>query len=383
MKTVVLTQPEQMLFALLRASLHDKDVEIKPFQAVSDDVWKQCYHLAARQGVMALAWDGVVKLASELQPPRALRLTWGMAVQQYEEKYRRYCLAAHELSVYYASQGIGMMQMKGVGLSAHYPVPCHREGGDIDIFTYSLNTSRMSDAEANHLADELMNRQNIKVETDRTPKHSNFYYKGIPVENHKMFVNVNVYKEAEEVEKLLWKHIHPELTSLLDGTCEVYTPSATFNTLFISFHAMQHYGCGMTLHHLCDWAMLIKHYELHIPSELKGKNFLRALAAFTRLCNDYLGTDVPVEANEKLVHEILDEVLHSRYMKDVPYSFSKPEIILFKLRRMLYFSKRQRTMFDRSLWEVVCNSVVAHLRRPETIFQRGLSDRKTPRNHSR
>ncbi|MCS3155123.1 nucleotidyltransferase family protein [Phocaeicola dorei] len=49
--------------------------------------------------------------------------------------------------------------MKGVGLSTYYPIPSHREGGDIDIFTYSADHSRKSDAEANLLADLVNGRK--------------------------------------------------------------------------------------------------------------------------------------------------------------------------------------------------------------------------------
>ena len=35
-----------MLFALLRASLHEKEVEVECFQEASDDDWKRCYQLA-------------------------------------------------------------------------------------------------------------------------------------------------------------------------------------------------------------------------------------------------------------------------------------------------------------------------------------------------
>lgn len=53
---------ERMLFALLRASLNRREVETDFFQGVSPEDWKECYLLSARQGVMALAWDGVLKL---------------------------------------------------------------------------------------------------------------------------------------------------------------------------------------------------------------------------------------------------------------------------------------------------------------------------------
>ena len=61
---------ELMLFALLRASLHEKEVEQVFFHEATDDDWKQCHQLAVAQGVMALAWDGVLRLHKSEQETR-------------------------------------------------------------------------------------------------------------------------------------------------------------------------------------------------------------------------------------------------------------------------------------------------------------------------
>ena len=369
MKTVALNTSERMLFALLRASLHQKEAELAFFQQVSEEDWKQCYRLAAKQGVMALAWDGIITLPADLQPPRALKLTWGMAVQDYEAKYARYCRTIQELSAFYAEHGIVTVQMKGVGLSSYYPVPAHREGGDIDIFTFSADKSKMTDAEANRLADELMIQQGVEVEL-HSYKHSNFYYKGIPIENHKFFLNVEHYPVAVQVNELLKQCLQPQVTDLLEGECSILTPSSAFNTLFLAFHASQHYGSGIALHHLCDWAMLVKRYGLQLPQELTDKHFLGAIAAFTQLCNRYLGTEVEVTGGKELADEILEEILHSRFphKEGVPVK-GKWNIFIYKTRRFLYMSKVSNRILYLPLWKRIWKSVVAHVCHPETIFQ--------------
>ena len=369
MKAVALNTSERMLFALLRASLHQKGAEQAFFQQVSEEDWKQCYRLAARQGVMALAWDGVITLPADLQPPRALKLTWGMAVQDYEAKYARYCRTIQELSAFYAEHDIVTVQMKGVGLSTYYPVPAHREGGDIDIFTFSADTSKMTDVEANRLADELMIQQGIEVEM-HSYKHSNFYYKGIPIENHKFFLNVEHYPVAVQVNELLKQCLQPQTAKLLEGECSILTPSPAFNTLFLAFHASQHYGSGIALHHLCDWAMLIQRYGLQLPKELTDRRFLGAIVAFTQLCNRYLGTEVEVKGGNGLADEILEEVLHPKYphKAHVPIR-GKLNIFMYKTRRFLHISKVSNRILYLPLWKRVWVSVVGHVRHPETIFQ--------------
>ena len=364
MKGMTLNTSEQMLFALLRSSLHEKETETNFFQNISEEDWKQCYRLAIEQGVMALAWDGVMRLPKELHPSRSLKLTWAMAVERYEAKYLRYCQIADELSTFYASHGIEMVQLKGVGFSTLYPVPSHREGGDIDIYTYSSDKNMMSDLEANALADTLMLEQGIEVEF-HSYKHSNFYYKGVPVENHKSFLNVKDIKEAILANKILHRELKPCCVELAEGKVQI--PSPAFNALFIAFHAMQHYGSGLALHHLCDWVVILKHYGLLISEEMKRTRFYHAVVVLTNLCNEYLGTNVPVERSEELASEMMQEIMHPEYDVVVPAK-SKVGIIIYKTRRFLHRHKLNSKVFDQSLIRRIFDSIVSHIRQPKTIF---------------
>ena len=144
-----------MLLALLRAALAGKAPEAQAFDGATPADWERCYRLAARHGVRALAWDGLALLPPALLPPRALRLLWGADTCRVEEQHRRYCRAAHELTALFADNGIATVLLKGTGLSTCYPVPAHREGGDIDLYTYSADPSALDNAHANRLADLL------------------------------------------------------------------------------------------------------------------------------------------------------------------------------------------------------------------------------------
>jgi hypothetical protein len=121
--STILQRHEQMLFALLRASLNQKPAEVSCFQQAAEEDWTRCYRLAQKQGVMALAWDGAITLPDHLQPPVELKLVWALAVEKYEKKYARYCRTIHDLTALDAKEGIATLQMKGVGLSSYYPIP--------------------------------------------------------------------------------------------------------------------------------------------------------------------------------------------------------------------------------------------------------------------
>ncbi len=369
MKKLKLNKCEQMLFALLRAALHERDAEVSFFQCSSEEEWKRCYRLAACQGVRALAWDGLLRLPTELRPPCSVKLVWAADVERYEKKYLRYVEAVDGLSRFYARHGISVLQLKGVGFSALYPVPSHREGGDIDLYAYSADPNRMSDGEANRLADDLMRRQGVDVDTEHSPKHSLFYYQGIPVENHKTFLNVEDSEAAVEAEKILRAHLNPRLTTLAGG--QVLTPSPAFNALFIAFHAAQHYGDGLALHHLCDWACLSERHGSCLPEGMTDRRFLRFFSALTLLSNRLLGTEIPVagEAPEALAQAIMKEILRPRYGKEVPAK-SRMGILLYKTRRFGHRLRIRRKVLGESPYRKIFRSVVSHIREPETIFSR-------------
>lgn len=106
-----LNQSEKMLFALLCSALNTIPVNSALFADVSLLSWQSCYKLAVEQGVMALAWDGIQTLPACLQPPKALKLNWAMAVENYEKRYLRYCHTIAELSAFYKTHGITTVQL--------------------------------------------------------------------------------------------------------------------------------------------------------------------------------------------------------------------------------------------------------------------------------
>lgn len=357
---------ELMLFALLKGALNEVEIDQTLFTDITDDDWRACYALATQQGVAAIAWDGVQKLSTELQPERTLRITWAVNTERQEQRYEYYCSVLNELQTFYGKQQIGIIQIKGIGLGTYYPINNHREGGDIDIFTFSNDTDMLSHKEANLLADELMRLQGIEVSSDKTEKHSEFYYKGVMIENHKTFVNVDTFNAAKLVEKLLHESLNPQMTELCGGKYSVLTPSPEFNTLFLSFHAAQHFGSGLALHHLCDWFCLLKRYGLKIPNGVKGpyRDFINAL---TYLSNTLLGSDITVSADTKIADIIIDEVLHPKYSSKLPNT-GRIGVLKYKSKRFLHKSRFLKIALGHSMLQSVCHSVVSHIKKPYTIF---------------
>ncbi len=364
-----LAKHEEILFALLRYAVNGVPLQESVFMNSTDEDWVRCHALAAEQGVMAVAWDAVTALPYELQPPKPLKIRWALAVEKYTETYRRYCKTIKELSDFYAAHGIATVQLKGVGLSSYYPVPERRQGGDIDIYTYSSDKSVMDDEEANELADKLMRDKGIDVDL-HSYKHSFFYYNGIPVENHKFFTDVEHYTAAAEADMILHENFTPQ-KAVMDGKYEIMVPSPGFNSLFVIIHALQHFTLGLCLHHLCDCALVIKKAGLELPLQIRNSHFTGAVKALAQICREYLGTDIPKEEGfEELCDTIMGEILYPKFRKgEIPHN--PIGIFWYKTRRFAYSSRLRAKVWNISVARAVWQSVVSHVKNPETIFSRG------------
>ena len=335
---------EEMLLALLRAALHQRKVEIVYFQQVTADDWVRCYRLAVRQGVSALAWEGVERLPLEDAPPLDVKLSWALLEKKQLATYRKHCRAVKELTQLFAQHGIATVVLKGVGLSRLYPVPAHREGGDIDIYTYSADKTRMTDEEANRLANEIIEKQGLYLDNSSYTKHSKFCYQGITFENHRMFLYEAECQTTVKAERWLKEHTETTTVELMDGTYRIEVPSVTFNKVFVALHAAQHYGMGLCIKHLCDWLVLVQQADGELPAEPDDQYFKRVVAALTLLCNRYLGLDVPVKGDEKLADEMIREILCPPYFQKIPTDGSFKAYWLRLMNRMHIFRLKHRLL---------------------------------------
>ena len=368
MKIMKLERPEEMLLALLRAALHQREVEVAYFQQVTDEDWVQCYRLAVRQGVSALAWDGVERLPMELLPPLDVKLSWALLEKKQLVTYRKHCLAVDELTRLFDQHGIATVVLKGVGLSRLYPVPAHREGGDIDIYTYSADKTRMTDEEANRLANELMEQQGIHIDYSNKKLHVSFCYRGITFENHWRFFNTDIYTELSQAEAWLEKCLSLQPVSLLEGNCHICVPSVAFDKVYVSLHAAKHYGNGLLLRHLCDWVVLNQQEGIELPKDLTNKYLLQITTVLSQLTNRYLGTSIPAEDNGELANEMMEEIMRppSYTMNSYNYPIRAAWCKIRLKLHMLGFRKR---LLGVPIWRNIMNLCLSVLSKPSRLYR--------------
>ncbi len=121
-------------FYLLRLAVGSAQVETMQLDGVS---WQAVYALACKQGVLAVAFDGLVKIFEQDKEfakafPQSLKLQWINAVLNIEKRYEKSQKLSAELVDKWAEQGFESVCLKGLAISQYYPVPNHRECGDFD-----------------------------------------------------------------------------------------------------------------------------------------------------------------------------------------------------------------------------------------------------------
>ena len=326
----------------------------------------KCYRLAVYQGVSALAWGGIERLPAKCSPPLNVKLSWALREKELQEEYRKQCIAVSALNQLLSQYGIATIVLKGVGLSRYYPVPAHREGGDIDIYTYSADKTRLTNEEANRLADEVLLKQGAIMDDVFLKKHSKFGFNGVTFENHRMFLHVAECKMMAKMEQWLKKHISTIETALLDGECRIMVPTIAFDSVFIPLHAAQHYGSGLSLKHLCDWALLVQQNGLNLPSELNDKYFKLIVNTLTQLCNQYLGLTVPVDKESDLVNEMMQEILYPPYFGKTP-SGGACKAYLFQLQDRIHNFKLKHRLLGVSFWGKIRGLVVRKIKECVTL----------------
>lgn len=363
----------KILTELLRVALGGGAVNEELFAVATEETWTACHRLAVHQGVMALAWDGVQRLPSALQPPRALKINWALAVERYEKRYAHYCRTVHELSGLFRSHGIGMVQLKGVGFSANYPVPSRREGGDIDIYLRALPGSGLTDEEAFTLGEKLMEERGVEIDRKHSEKHNTFSYNGILIENHKTLLNVSTTPESRALDVWLMERAKEVgEAQLLDGECPVSVPSDAFNAAFIVFHAAQHYIQGLSLHHLCDWHCMLLHGGADLlPRHLIPTKTLRFIDALSGLCHTLLGNPWAGEYDRAFAEEIWQAMLHltesSREAERVKGNLLRT--FVYKWRRMWQRHRRINRVFDRPFRDMLLTIFKNNYRDPARLFR--------------
>lgn len=320
--------------------------------------WENVFRMAVGQGVCAVVWDAIGRLPKELQPPRDIRLRWALTVEEQEKRYRRQQEKAAKMAAAFAANGIRMLVLKGLGLSKNYPVPEHRECGDIDIYLFGASDE----------GDRLLQELGAQLYFD-VPKHSEYIWQGIQVENHRTILNVRRNSTERELNALLVRLLEEEGTR--DIGENIATPPATFNAIYLLRHAVVHYQKeGIAVRHLCDWACFLERHWGEIDRQLFHKTMAayrmdRFAALMTAAAVRYLGAEVPEpEYDAHTLERFMQEIYA---MKPMP-TRTLPKLY-FKLFGPFHNRWRLRNVLRSSPWRYYYDTIRAQWNEKFTLFR--------------
>ena len=350
-------------FALLRLAVGTDQAGSMQLEGVS---WQRVYALARKQGVLAVAFDGLTKLFEQNKEfaksfPQSLKLQWINAAFHIEHRYDYSKAVCTELVDKWAEQGIKTLCLKGLAFSTYYPVPNHRECGDFDCYLYD------DYAKGNAIAKAL----GAKVDDDWY-KHSEIIYRKVMIENHRYIVAVRNSKKTRLLHKSLDEIARKEESKPIFDT-KIEMPSAMFNALFLNHHSLTHFlSEGIRLRHILDWALFVEKEQNNIDWE-----------RFYALCDEFrmrafvdCSTAVAVDVfSIKITNPKI--VVESPYKERVLASIMEDEDLVFSqnigawrkrimLVRNIFASKwKYKAFSDRSLFSTFVSLVWGYFTHPE------------------
>lgn len=360
-----------ILFILTRVGLGDEAT----WKWVGEKIdWGAVIKLAAAQGILAIAWDGLQRLiadnqipASE-QPSRDILLRWVANIDSIEKGYAKQKATIRKLAAFYNRNGFKMMLLKGYGLSLCYPTPEHRSCGDIDIWLYGRQQE----------ADELLRKTHgVKINEDKH-HHTTFIVNGILVENHCNFLNIHSHASNVALEKIL-KELSEESQNYQHNLNRVTIalPSPNFNALFLLKHMSDHFATSETvLRHLCDWAIFAHKYGkqvdwVYINEIAKRFNLDSFLAISNRICVENLGSDIADFGNissddSSLTKRVINEIITPEFNEMQPNG-NIAKVILFRARRWWAKRWKQRLVYKESLIAIFLRRLYGYILNPMSI----------------
>lgn len=356
------------LLALLRKALWDETWPAACFASADKGLWKRIFALALRHGVKGLAYEALDALAPQERPDKELRILWAVHVDALEKRYGHLLAVTGELGDLFYRHGIKMLVFKGLSLSAYYPVPSHREFGDLDIYLFG-------DYEKGN---SLIREQGLRVDT-RYSKHAIFRYRKVWVENHRYFLD-RAYRVNRRMEEAIQQALVQEPCPLLFEDARVYAPNPACNILFLACHTLNHLQSALVLRHLVDWSLFLKNnadsaaWEAGLD-KLRQQGLLPLVAVITQLCRDHLGLPEPYalplrtfKPDPQICHFVWEHIVHPRYGR-LTEKLHPAALMVYKTRRLFYHHKLHRMVYGEPFLFALLRRFRRFMAHPSGIFK--------------
>lgn len=298
-----------LFLSLLRAALWGEAPDPHLF---ADADWDAVFRLADIETVAAVVMDGVELLPKEAHPPLAMKLKRIGAMQQVEKANVKHRAVMGRISDALAGAEISAVFMKGQTVGTRYPVPLHRQPGDIDFVVAERDFGRtLRVLEGLGTVDNTMEHEH----------HGTAWVDGVMVEPHYKVHNYQRPSTDRAMRDMFGEVFPGRLeTMVIDGHgISVFPP--TFESVFLISHIVEHvYGEGVGLRQITDYALFMARehnaidWQLH-DRWLRRMRMHRAWRIVTCLCVGHLGLRKPeaiqpfTDSERSRASLLLDDIL--------------------------------------------------------------------------
>lgn len=274
----------QAFFALIRAGLWEKDVELRKYVSTDFD---QIMHLAEEQSVMGLVTAGLEKV-KDVRVSQDVLLQFIGSTLQIEQQNKEMNLYVARLIEKLRKEDVYTILVKGQGIAQCYEKPLWRASGDVDLFLSDANYEK---------AKKVLTPAASTVEEEYVrEKHLGMTIDDWVVELHgRLYCGL-----SSRIEKVLDDVLHDtfyggEVRSWDNNGVQVFLLKAENDAFYVFTHILQHfYKEGVGLRQICDWCRLLfchrEKLDLRVlEARINRAGLMTAWRTFGVFAVEYLG----------------------------------------------------------------------------------------------
>lgn len=313
-----------LFFALLRAGLWEKDVELQEFGATD---FNEIMRLAEEQAVVGLVTAGLERVKDVKVPQETLLQFIGSTLQIEQQNKDMNAFVARLIDIF-RKEGVYSTLVKGQGIAQCYERPLWRSCGDVDLFlsdTNFENAKKFLTPLASNVEQEYVREKHIGMTID-----------GWVVELHgRLFSGLSSRIERELDEVLRDTFYSGAVRSWNNDGVQVFLLKAENDVFYVFTHILQHFFKeGLGMRQVCDWCRLLWTYrdklDLNVvESRVRRSGLMSEWRAFGAYAVEYLGMPMGAmpfysdgsrwKKNAKRINEFILNVGNMGHNRDTSY----------------------------------------------------------------
>ncbi len=300
-----------LFLELIRSAIWNEKADEKLFTDIDDLIWSEVVRFAESQSVSSLLYDGILTLPKSVWPEKKIVYKLFFQTETIEKKNQKFNKELKNLSAEYDKIDSPFILLKGQGNASLYPIPAHRNPGDIDLYLYRKNDYQ----KANRWAE--LNGYQLEAENIH---HQGFIYHDVQIENHKNICYFGIKKYDTLMDEIIQDIIKNDKFNVIDiDGLNIKTLPVEVNAFYIFYHLFHHFiHLGVGARQLCDWTLFMKTHWKNLNKNYFNElvdsfDLTYAMKVFASFTVKYLGArqeyfPFETDINNKYVDIILNDV---------------------------------------------------------------------------